>query len=56
MSDLSIALAIFGFVYLTIITERIHKTIVAIFGAALMISLGVLTQDEAFYSHEFGVD
>ena len=56
MSDLSIALAIFGFVYLTIITERIHKTIVAIFGAALMISLGVLTQEEAFYSHEFGVD
>lgn len=56
MSDLSIALLIFGLVYLTIITERIHKTIVALFGAALMIGLGVVTQEEAFYSHEFGVD
>jgi Na+/H+ antiporter NhaD/arsenite permease-like protein len=56
MSELSIALVIFGLVYLTIITERIHKTIVALFGAALMISLGVVTQEEAFYSHEFGVD
>jgi Na+/H+ antiporter NhaD/arsenite permease-like protein len=56
MSDLSIALVIFGLVYLIIITERIHKTIVALFGAALMISLGVVTQEEAFYSHEFGVD
>src|SRR5262245_49979747 len=56
MSDLSIALTIFGLVYLTIITERIHKTIVALFGAALMIGLGVVTQEEAFYSHEFGVD
>jgi Na+/H+ antiporter NhaD/arsenite permease-like protein len=56
MSDLSIALVIFGLVYVTIITERIHKTIVALFGAALMISLGVVTQEEAFYSHEFGVD
>src|SRR5215470_12719496 len=56
MSDLSIALIIFGFVYLTIITERIHKTVVALFGAALMISLGVVTQEEAFYSHEYGVD
>jgi Na+/H+ antiporter NhaD/arsenite permease-like protein len=56
MSDLSIALIIFGLVYVTIITERIHKTIVALFAAAVMISLGVVTQEEAFYSHEFGVD
>ena len=25
-------------------------------GAALMIGFGVVSQDEAFYSHEFGVD
>ena len=37
-------------------TERPHKTIVALFSAALMISLGVVSQEEAFYSHEFGVD
>lgn len=56
MSDVSIALLIFGLTYLLIITERIHKTIIALFGAALMIALGIVTQDEAFYSHEFGVD
>ena len=55
-SDLSIALAIFAVSYGLIITERIHKTIVAMAGAALMIVSGVVTQDEAFYSHEFGVD
>jgi Na+/H+ antiporter NhaD/arsenite permease-like protein len=56
MPDVSIALIIFGLAYLVIITERIHKTIVAVSGAALMIGTGVLTQEEAFYSHEFGVD
>ena len=55
-SDLSIALAIFAVSYGLIITERIHKTIVALGGATLMIVSGVVTQDEAFYSHEFGVD
>jgi len=56
MSDVSIALLIFGLAYVIIVTERIHKTIVALCGAALMIGSGVLTQEEAFYSHEFGVD
>jgi Na+/H+ antiporter NhaD/arsenite permease-like protein len=55
-SDLSIAVAIFAVSYGLIITERIHKTIVALGGATLMIVSGVVTQDEAFYSHEFGVD
>ena len=56
MNPTTLALLIFGACYLAIVTERIHKTIVALFGAALMISLGVVTQEEAFYSHEFGVD
>jgi Na+/H+ antiporter NhaD/arsenite permease-like protein len=56
MSSTSIALIIFGICYLVIMTERIHKTIVALSGAALMIGLGVVSQDEAFYSHDFGVD
>lgn len=56
MNPTTLALFIFGACYLAIVTERIHKTIVALFGAALMISLGVVTQEEAFYSHEFGVD
>lgn len=56
ISDLSIALVIFALAYGLIITERIHKTIVALCGATSMIVFGVLTQSEAFYSHEFGVD
>lgn len=56
MSSLSLALLIFVVCYLLIITERIHKTIVALSGAALMIVFGVVSQEEAFYSHEFGVD
>ncbi|MEW6542865.1 MAG: ArsB/NhaD family transporter [Nitrospirota bacterium] len=56
MSDFTLALLIFGVAYLAIVTERIHKTIVALFGAALMIGVGVLTQEEAFHSHEYGVD
>jgi Na+/H+ antiporter NhaD/arsenite permease-like protein len=56
MSDLSIALLVFGASYLAIITERVHKTIAALLGATLMIVLGVLTQEEAFHSPRFGVD
>lgn len=56
MSSLTAALLIFSVCYLLIVTERIHKTIVALSGAALMIVFGVVSQEEAFYSHEFGVD
>ncbi|MCG3778884.1 MAG: putative transporter [Nitrospira sp.] len=56
MSSVSLALLIFGICYLVIMTERIHKTIVALFGAAVMIGLGVVSQEEAFYSHDFGID
>ena len=56
MSSLTVGLLIFSVCYLLIVTERIHKTIVALSGAALMIVFGVVSQEEAFYSHEFGVD
>jgi Na+/H+ antiporter NhaD/arsenite permease-like protein len=56
MSSLTLALLIFTAAYALIVTERIHKTIVALIGATLMITTGVLSQEEAFYSHEYGVD
>ncbi|MDF0676294.1 MAG: ArsB/NhaD family transporter [Nitrospira sp.] len=56
MSSLTVALLIFSLCYLLIMTERLHKTIVALSGAALMIVFGVVSQEEAFYSHKFGVD
>lgn len=51
-----VATAIFILAYALIISEKIHKTIVALTGAAIMIVLGILTQEEAFHSPELGVD
>lgn len=50
------ATAVFIIAYGLIISERIHKTIIGLSGAALVIALGILTQEEAFHSVEFGVD
>jgi Na+/H+ antiporter NhaD/arsenite permease-like protein len=51
-----VATALFLLAYGLIVTEKIHKTIVAIFGAALMIVLKIVTQDDAFHSLELGID
>ncbi len=50
------ATALFLIAYALIIWEKVHKTIVAIFGAAIMIVAGIVTQEEAFYSIDLGVD
>lgn len=51
-----IAAAIFGLSYAVIMSEKIHKTKVALMGATLMIALSVVSQHDAFHSIEFGVD
>jgi Na+/H+ antiporter NhaD/arsenite permease-like protein len=51
-----LATAIFIISYALIVSEKIHKTIIAVFGAALTIVLGIVTQDDAFHSLELGVD
>jgi len=51
-----IATAIFVISYILIMLEKINKTIVAIFGAALMLVLHIIDQKEAFHVEEFGVD
>jgi len=50
------ATAIFLLAYALIISEKIHKTIIAIFGAGLMLMLKILEQHEAFHVEEFGID
>ena len=50
------ATAIFILAYALIISEKVHKTILAIFGSALMIVLGIVTQEDAFHSMELGID
>lgn len=50
------ACGIFLISFALIISEKVHKTKVALFGAATTIVLGVLSQVEAFHSPTFGVD
>ena len=51
-----ITTAIFVVAFAAILSERIHKTVAALFGAGLMLVLEVVTQHEAFHTVEFGVD
>jgi len=54
--ELYIGTAIFIVSYIAIVSERIHKTIIAIFGASAMLLFKVMEQREAFFSEEFGID
>jgi Na+/H+ antiporter NhaD/arsenite permease-like protein len=48
-----IALVIFLFSYALIITERIHRTIVAVLGGLFMVFFGILTQKAAIHYIDF---
>jgi Na+/H+ antiporter NhaD/arsenite permease-like protein len=50
------ATLIFVLAYVVIVSEKIHKTIVAVFAASLMLVLRILQQHEAFHVEELGVD
>ncbi len=50
------ATIIFFLAYAVIVSEMVHKTIVAIVGASLMLVLKILEQYEAFHVEELGVD
>lgn len=51
-----VALAVFLGAYALIATERLHRTAVALSGAALMLLLKVLTAEKALHSPEVGID
>lgn len=51
-----IAIAVFVAAYVLIATERVHKTAAALGGAALVLGLGVVDSEHAFYSHNTGID
>ena len=55
MSSL-IAITVFVVAYLFIATEKIPKMIAALAGAAVILALGVTGSEDAFYSHDTGVD
>ena len=56
MTEFYIAVCVFFVAYALISLEKFHKTIVALMGAGIILACRVLTQSEAFYSEEFGVD
>ena len=39
-----VALVIFLVTYALIVTEKVHRTVIALFGAMVMVLLGVITQ------------
>jgi len=51
-----IAVTVFVVAYVLIATERIPKMAAALVGAGVVLGLGVVGSQEAFYSHETGVD
>lgn len=53
MSELTLATIIFIVTYAVIISERLNRAVVALAGAALMVLLGVVNQDEAVEAIDF---
>jgi Na+/H+ antiporter NhaD/arsenite permease-like protein len=54
--SVAIAVTVFVVAYVLIATERIPKTVAALAGAGLVLGLGVVGSEEAFYSHDTGID
>jgi len=51
-----LAAMLFLVTFLAIVSEKVNKTKAALFGGALTITFGVLSQEEAFHSPHFGID
>jgi Na+/H+ antiporter NhaD/arsenite permease-like protein len=56
MYSFYLAVGVFFLAYALISLEKFHKTIVALMGAGIIMAGQVLSQSEAFYSEDFGVD
>jgi Na+/H+ antiporter NhaD/arsenite permease-like protein len=52
----AVAVAVFAVAYVLIATERIHRLLAALGGAAVLLALGVTDSEHAFYSPDTGVD
>ncbi len=51
-----VAVAVFVGAYVLIATERVHRVAAALGGAGLILGLGIIDSEEAFYSPETGID
>lgn len=52
----AIAITIFVIAYILIASDRINKTLVALCGAAVILALTIVDAEDAFFSHETGID
>ncbi|HWS92336.1 MAG TPA: ArsB/NhaD family transporter [Mycobacterium sp.] len=51
-----VAVAVFVVAYVLIASDRVHKTLVALAGAAIIVALPVINSDDVFYSRTTGID
>lgn len=51
-----VAIIVFTIVYLLIATERINRVVAALAGAGVILAIGVVGSDDAFFSKETGID
>src|SRR6201987_3336287 len=51
-----VAVAVFVVAYALIASDRVHKTLVALAAAAIMVALPVINSDDVFYSRATGID
>ena len=51
-----LAVSIFVVAYVLIASDKINKTLVALVGAGIVLALGIVDADGAFYNHETGID
>lgn len=52
----AIAITVFVVAYALIASDRVNKTMVALCGAAIVVTVGVLRSDDVFFSRETGID
>ncbi|QWF84156.1 SLC13 family permease [Amycolatopsis sp. CA-230715] len=52
----AIAITVFVIAYVFIATEKVPKMVAALAGAGVVLATGVVEADDAFYSHDTGID
>ena len=56
MAAAVVAVVTFVVAYILIATERVPKMVTALAGAGVILAVGVASSEDAFYSHETGID
>lgn len=51
-----LAISIFLVAYALIASDRVNKTLVALVGAGIILAVGIVDAEDAFYNHDTGID